>query len=287
MKGIISQPDRRCIGSPTEVVPVLVCPYRCDPRRDRRLPCTFCALPPCPPPVAGLTIPASKGVMMKKDPEPKHCRCQKGVRDPDEVPGGGMTRRDFLKTAGMGTVAVAAAGQLAPETAAAQEELRPEELARITLTINGRRHRLLVEPRWSLLFVLREKLGLTGTKVGCERGECGACTVLIDDLPRYACLTLAVEAEGHAVTTLEGLLDGEELGPVQQAFLEEDGYQCGYCTPGQIMAVEGLLRAQSAPDLAEIRRGVSGNLCRCGAYPNIFRAVQRAAELKRGRGGEP
>ena len=100
-----------------------------------------------------------------------------------------------------------------------------------------------MEPRWSLLFVLREKMGLTGTKVGCERGECGACTVLINGVPRYACMTLALEAEGDEITTVEGLMEGEELGPVQQAFLENDAFQCGYCTPGQIMAAEGLLRA--------------------------------------------
>src|SRR5512138_793156 len=101
-------------------------------------------------------------------------------------------------------------------------------MTRVKLLINGRQRRILVEPRWSLLFVLREKFGLTGTKVGCERGECGACTVLIDGKPRYACLTLAVEAEGKEITTLEGLMKGEELGPVQQAFQEEDALQCGY-----------------------------------------------------------
>jgi xanthine dehydrogenase YagT iron-sulfur-binding subunit len=101
---------------------------------------------------------------------------------------------------------------------------------------------------------------------------------------RYACLTLAVEAEGAEITTVEGLLSGEELGPVQQAFLEQDGFQCGYCTPGQVMAAEGLLRASPTPDVGEVRHGMSGNLCRCGAYPNIARAVHRAAELKRGMG---
>jgi xanthine dehydrogenase YagT iron-sulfur-binding subunit len=141
-----------------------------------------------------------------------------------------------------------------------------------------------VEPRWSLLFVLREKLGLTGTKVGCERGECGACTVLIDDVPRYACMTLAVEAEGRRITTLEGLMEGEELGPVQQAFVEEDAFLCGYCTSGQIVAVEGLLRKNPEPSEPEARRAVSGNLCRCGAYLHIFKAVHRAALLKAGKG---
>jgi xanthine dehydrogenase YagT iron-sulfur-binding subunit len=107
--------------------------------------------------------------------------------------------------------------------------------------------------------------------------------VLIDGKPRYACKTLAVEAEGADITTLEGLMNGEELGPVQQAFAEEDAFQCGYCTPGQIMAVEGLLRANPNPTLEEVRQGVSGNLCRCGSYALIFKAAHRAAELKKGR----
>jgi xanthine dehydrogenase YagT iron-sulfur-binding subunit len=131
------------------------------------------------------------------------------------------------------------------------------------------------------LHVLRDRLSLTGTKPGCERGECGACTVLIDGVARYSCLTLAVEAAGTQITTLEGLLCGEELGPVQQAFLEEDAFQCGYCTPGQIMNVEGLLRKIPDPTIDQIREGVSGNLCRCGAYAHIFRAVQRAAQLRK------
>jgi xanthine dehydrogenase YagT iron-sulfur-binding subunit len=184
---------------------------------------------------------------------------------------------------GAGAVVSAGAGKGAAKTS--QEPPDPREMTRVRLLINGRQRRLLVEPRWSLLFVLREKLGLTGTKVGCERGECGACTVLIDGRPRYACLTLALEAEGKEITTLEGLMKGEELGPVQQAFQEEDAFQCGYCTPGQIMAVEGLLRHNPDPSAEEIRTGVSGNLCRCGTYPHIFKAARRAAELKRKKGG--
>ena len=109
--------------------------------------------------------------------------------------------------------------------------------------------------------------------------------MLIENVPRYACMTLAIEAEGAEITTLEGLMKGEDLGPVQQAFLEHDAFQCGYCTPGQIVAVEGLLRANPNPSIDAIRMGVSGNLCRCGAYPHIFQAAERAAALKRGRGG--
>jgi xanthine dehydrogenase YagT iron-sulfur-binding subunit len=195
-----------------------------------------------------------------------------------------LSRRGFLTVAGLGVVGAATIGRLtaAGETA---ESAAAAENAPLTLTVNGRRYRLLVEARWSLLFVLREKLGLTGTKVGCERGECGACTILIDGIPRYACMTLAVEAVGHEITTVEGLLKGEELGAVQQAFRDEDAFQCGYCTSGQIVAVEGLLRAIPQPTHEQIRTGVSGNLCRCGAYPNIFRAAHRAAEIKRSEGG--
>jgi xanthine dehydrogenase YagT iron-sulfur-binding subunit len=195
----------------------------------------------------------------------------------------GISRRTFLQYVGAGAVISAGTGRAAaaipPETA------EPTEKIRVSLWVNGRRRRLHVEPRWSLLYVLREKMGLTGTKAGCERGECGACTVLIDGHPRYSCLTLAVEAEGREITTLEGLMEGEELGPVQKAFVEHDAFQCGYCTPGQVMAAEGLLRSNPNPSLEEIRLGMSGNLCRCGVYPNIFRAVWRAAELKRNKRG--
>jgi len=190
-----------------------------------------------------------------------------------------ITRRGFLQLMGVGAAASAASPGLSADLA--KSGLEPVETTRLNLLINGRSHRLLVETRWSLLFVLREKLGLTGTKVGCERGECGACTVLIDGQPRYACMALAVEAAGKEITTIEGLMKGEQLGPVQQAFLEHDAFQCGYCTPGQIMAVEGLLRSNPAPSLEEIRRAVSGNLCRCGTYAHIFKAAKRAAELRK------
>ncbi len=198
----------------------------------------------------------------------------------DEVSRPGISRRSFLKTMGSGAAVVAAQDALTHLSPAEAQVIRPEALVKIDLSINGQRRRLVVEPRWSLLYVLREKLGLTGTKVGCERGECGACTVLIDDVPRYACLTLAVEAEGSRITTLEGLMDGEKPGPVQQAFIDHDAFQCGYCTPGQIMAAEGLLRRSPHPDPEEIRREMSGNLCRCGTYTHIFKSVELASRLK-------
>ena len=206
-------------------------------------------------------------------------------KDPPQNPEAGLNRRGFMATIGTGAVAAAAAGTAVNEAQAGADVIDPASMTKVTLTVNGMQHHLFVEPRWSLLHVLRERLGLTATKVGCERGECGACTVLIDGQPRYACMTLALEAEGREITTLEGLMRGEELGPVQQAFLEKDAFQCGYCTPGQIMAVEGLLRSQPNPSFEEIRQGLSGNLCRCGAYEHIFKAVQRAADLKRSGGG--
>jgi xanthine dehydrogenase YagT iron-sulfur-binding subunit len=192
----------------------------------------------------------------------------------------GISRRSFFGAVGEGVVGSAVVGSAAasPSEEAAVVE---QGLPTITLLVNERPHRLQVQPRWTLLYVLREKLGMAGTKQGCERGECGACTVLIDGTPRYACMTLALEAEGHEVTTIEGLMKGEELGPVQEAFAAEDAFQCGYCTPGQVMSAEGLLRQNPSPSTDEIRLGMSGNLCRCGAYDHIVKAVHRAAGLRK------
>jgi xanthine dehydrogenase YagT iron-sulfur-binding subunit len=192
----------------------------------------------------------------------------------------GVSRRGFIQSVGAGAIGAAALGSA--EAKQPPAPVTPEEMAAVTLTVNGRRHRVLVEPRWSLAYVIRDRLHLTGTKVGCERGECGACTVLIDGVTRYACLTLAVEADGTQVTTIEGLMSGEDLGAVQQAFAEQDAFQCGFCTPGQVVAAEGLLRASPDPTPDQIREGMGGNLCRCGAYSHIVKAVARAAELRKG-----
>jgi len=204
-------------------------------------------------------------------------------RDKPAAAAGGVSRRGFITSVGSGAIGVAAASALVQGAApqAQAEAVKAGDVSPVALTVNGRTHKLLVEARWSLLHVLRDHLGLTGTKVGCERGECGACTVLIDGKARYACMTLAVEADGHDITTVEGLMSGEELGPTQRAFAEEDAFQCGYCTPGQVMAAEGLLRANPSPDLDQIRHGMAGNICRCGAYAHIFKAVAKAADLKR------
>ncbi len=190
----------------------------------------------------------------------------------------GISRREFLRTLGVGAISTAAVG---PAHGMAAAEIKSaEQTLEVTLRVNGRTRKLLVEARTTLLDVLRNSFGLTAAKPGCARGECGACTVLIDSKPRYSCMTLAAEAQGGEITTLEGLMAGEELGAVQQAFADEDAYQCGFCTPGQIVAVEGLLRDDPHPSFDDIRTGVSGNLCRCGAYRNIFRAAQRASESK-------
>ncbi|HUB81723.1 MAG TPA: (2Fe-2S)-binding protein [Bryobacteraceae bacterium] len=196
----------------------------------------------------------------------------------------GFSRRGFFNSLAAGATEAALIGAAIDQEAQAGGLEAPEgETVKVVLEVNGQTHTILAEPRWTLLHVLRDRLGFTGTKQGCERGECGACTVLIDGMARNACLTLAVEASGRKITTIEGLMDGAELGPVQQAFLEEDGYQCGYCTSGQMISAEALLRHTPSPTPGQIREGLSGNLCRCGAYGHIFRAVHRAAELKQGR----
>ncbi|WP_335940690.1 (2Fe-2S)-binding protein [Streptomyces sp. PTD5-9] len=174
--------------------------------------------------------------------------------------------------------------------------MAPSTSGVITLDINGEKYSLSVDHRTTLLDALRERLDLTGTKKGCDQGQCGACTVLMDGRRVVSCLQLAVAAEGHAVTTIEGVADGDRLHPVQQAFIDLDGYQCGYCTPGQICSALAVLEEHAAgwpsavtgdlrpgagtPALTdeEIRERMSGNLCRCGAYVSIVRAVARAAE---------
>ncbi len=149
----------------------------------------------------------------------------------------------------------------------------------ITLIVNGEPREVLVEPRRTLLDALRKDLGLTGAKKACDEGTCGACTVLLDGRPIYACMALALECEGRAIETIEGLARNGKLHPIQQAFIEEDALQCGFCTPGQIMSVKALLDENPQPTLEDVKRALSGNLCRCGAYPKIFKAALRAAEL--------
>jgi xanthine dehydrogenase YagT iron-sulfur-binding subunit len=148
----------------------------------------------------------------------------------------------------------------------------------LNLKINGQDHRLSLEPRVTLLDALREHVGLTGTKKGCDQGQCGACTLHVDGMRVLACLTLAAQVEGREITTIEGLSEAGALHPVQAAFLEQDAFQCGYCTPGQIMSAVACIREGHAGSDEEIREYMSGNLCRCGAYPHIVAAVRKAAE---------
>ena len=148
---------------------------------------------------------------------------------------------------------------------------------KLKLDVNGRTHELALEPRVTLLDALREHLNLTGSKKGCDQGQCGACTVHVDGERVLACLTLAAQVEGRKITTVEGLApDGADLHPVQAAFLKHDAFQCGYCTPGQIMSAVACIKEGHAGSAAEIREYMSGNLCRCGAYPNIVAAIQQA-----------
>jgi len=190
-------------------------------------------------------------------------------------------RRAVLKAGG----AAAAAALVAPDPALAKEivgEPVAEPAVDIALTVNGQVRRLAVEPRVTLLDALRERLELTGTKKGCDRGECGACTVLVDGRRIKSCLTLAVMRDGCSVTTVEGLAQGGKLHPVQAAFIRRDAFQCGACTSGQIMSAVACVQEGHTGSADEIREWMSGNLCRCAVYPNIVAAVQDAAvEVRR------
>ena len=199
---------------------------------------------------------------------------------PEETENDGLSRRDFLQQTAVGIV-VGSAPCLVPLPAANAEPAEPPRteqptLLSFTLQINGEKHALKLEPRVTLLDALREALGLTGTKKGCDHGQCGACTVLVDGRRIYSCLTLAVMHSGTPITTIEGLATGDKLHPVQAAFLERDAFQCGYCTSGQICSAVGLLKEGHAHTDADIREQMSGNICRCGAYPNIVAAIKDA-----------
>jgi xanthine dehydrogenase YagT iron-sulfur-binding subunit len=183
----------------------------------------------------------------------------------------------------MATVSTAAGSLVArastAEAAAPLPVRNPREPVSVTLTINGRNHQLAFDVRTSLLDLLREHLGMTGAKKGCDHGQCGACTVLIDGRRELSCLTLAVTAQGRKVTTIEGLAANGELHPMQQAFIDNDAFQCGYCTPGQILSAVACVNENHANNAADIREYMSGNICRCAAYPNIVAAVRQAKPM--------
>ena len=198
--------------------------------------------------------------------------------NPEE--GFSVSRRAFLKTFGT-SAAAAAAGQLdsvAQELSKADaEKLQGPGPVAITLNVNGKTLKLELEPRVTLLDALRNHSVLTGAKEVCDRATCGACTVLLDDTPVYACSKLAIEAQGHAITTVEGLAKEGQLSPVQQAFVQEDALMCGYCTPGFVMSVTALLKRNPRPTAEQVKIACSGNLCRCGTYPRVMKAALKAA----------
>ena len=209
-------------------------------------------------------------------------RRKKNVR---ELPQEGFSRRDFLKGASM---AVSTGLLATPEARAAAPEHSPGVLGPgavpITLQINGKEHNLKVEPRVTLLDALRNHLDLTGAKKVCDRGVCGACTVIMDGHPVYACNVLAIEAEGHRIETIEALGTADNLHPVMAAFVEHDAQQCGFCTPGFVVACKAFLDKHPNPTMKDVEHGLGGNLCRCGTYAGVREAVLEAAKtLKGGR----
>ena len=187
-----------------------------------------------------------------------------------------ISRREFVETTGAGLV-VATSVPLIVQEASAQEAAPSTPRTSIRLVVNGTEHRAEVEDRWTLVEVLRDHLGLTGTKIGCDRGECGACTVLLDGKPVYSCSQLAVWANGRTVQTVEGLAHNENLHPLQEAFIEHDGPQCGYCTSGQLMSAKALLDHNPHPTADEVRAAMTGNICRCSNYNRYVESVLAAA----------
>lgn len=192
-----------------------------------------------------------------------------------------FTRRGFLKGAGLtaATTVLETATALAREaqhSAKDDPSLGPDAVD-LKFHVNGTEHAVKVEPRYTLAETLRDNIGLTGTKVVCDRGSCSACTVWIDGTPQLACMTLAVDAVGRKITTIEGLGDNQRMHPVQAAFVKHDAMQCGFCTPGMVMSCAALLERNPNPNLADVKHAVSGNLCRCGTYPKVFAATLDAA----------
>jgi len=200
---------------------------------------------------------------------------------------GEISRREFLKDAGLvvggaaigSTVLLAACGgedttktvtEATTKTVTIEVPV-PAEFNK--LMVNGNEHELKLEPNWTLAYVLRDKLGLTGTKIACDQGVCGACTVLIDGEPTLSCTTLAIECDGKNILTIEGLQEGDELDKLQDSFVAHDAIQCGFCTPGMLMSAKALLNKNPNPTSNDIRKAISGNLCRCGAYTKIVEAI--------------
>ncbi len=222
---------------------------------------------------------------MEEQPQPIDPGDASGPIDELLIFGNPATRRRFLKqvagtgaaiTLGPGLLRMASAQTPTPAASSAAAQ-PPAGAIPVRLKINGAEHQLALDPRTTLLDTLREHLNLTGSKKGCDHGQCGACTVLVNGRRVNSCLLLAAAAEGDEITTIEGLAQGGQLHPMQAAFVEHDGFQCGYCTPGQICSAVACVQEGHATNDAQIREFMSGNLCRCGAYPNIVDAIKEAA----------
>jgi aerobic-type carbon monoxide dehydrogenase small subunit (CoxS/CutS family) len=207
-------------------------------------------------------------------------------KEKEQTQGTPISRRSFLKGVGTGAVAASVAPTVLVGAETAAEAQMGDEItrAKIKLNINNKTHEVEVESRTTLLSVLRDgfdtngnHLDLTGAKQICDRGECGGCTVQVDGKAVYSCMTLALEAQGKQITTVEGLANGDRLHPVQEAFVQHDALMCGFCTPGFVVAAKSFLDQNPSPSLEEIKEGLAGNICRCGTYPFIFEAVETAS----------
>jgi xanthine dehydrogenase YagT iron-sulfur-binding subunit len=207
--------------------------------------------------------------------------------DQKKEKGAGVSRRSFLKVSGISLSVPLVIGTRAVKVAGAEVKIYGPSKTPIELMINGKKHSAEVEPRVTLLDTLRNHLDLTGAKRVCDRATCGACTVIIDGKPAYACSVLAIEAQGKKITTVEGLMAGERLHPIQQAFIDNDAQQCGFCTPGFVVACKAFLDKTPRPTMEQIERGLGGNLCRCGTYVGVREAVMQAARGKRIAAADP
>jgi xanthine dehydrogenase YagT iron-sulfur-binding subunit len=202
------------------------------------------------------------------------------LKKPDRV---SFSRRNFLKTAGVSSLATAvtSVGTAEVEAQAGAAVIGPGDVP-VTLTVNGRRLNLTIEPRVTLLNALRNRADLTGNKRVCDRGACGACTMIVDGRTVYSCSTLAIEVQGKQIRTVDGLANGNTLHPVQQAFVDTDGLMCGFCTPGFVMATVALLERTPNPTLDQAKKGLDGNICRCGTFVRIMEAALKAKGVARG-----
>jgi len=205
---------------------------------------------------------------------------------PEKLPKRGLGRRGFLRGAGFtaaGATVLDRVDLIAKEASGNSAAVGPGRVP-LVLNVNGKDYHLALEPRTTLGEALRYDLGLTGTKIVCDRGACSACTVWLDKTPVNSCMTLAIDVGSRRITTIEGLANGDELHPVQAAFIKHDALQCGFCTPGMILSCAALLERNPNPDLKDVKLATSGNLCRCGAYPKVFDATLDAAQMRRSAG---